>query len=106
MLYVTGKTDILIGQDASKVLPRSNLAIKITLTAARLVANALPFRGVEGDRSPYNPVVRYLASERPPPNVGEAELQQATLLSQTKLAPNVSRFKCSLENAARYTPGQ
>lgn len=106
MLYVTGKTEILIGKDAAAVIPRSNLAVRITATAARLVANALPFRGVEGERSPYNPVVRRLASEADISIAQEEELQQATLLKQTQLAPNVSRFKFSLQNAATYKPGQ
>ena len=66
MLYLTGKTTIFIGPDAAAILPRSNLAVKITTTAARFVATALPFRGLPGESSPYNPIVRYLYSEKPP----------------------------------------
>lgn len=106
MLYLTGTTEILVGKDAAAVLPRSNLAVKITITAARFVATALPFRGVLGERSPYNPNVRYLASEKPPTSSVDASLQQATLLSQTKLTPSISRFRFSLANAATYKPGQ
>jgi NAD(P)H-flavin reductase/predicted pyridoxine 5'-phosphate oxidase superfamily flavin-nucleotide-binding protein len=106
MVYFTGTTEILVGKDAAAVLPRSNLAVKIKVTAARFVANALPFRGVEGDPSPYNPTVRYLSTEKQPTSTPDAVLQQATLLSQTKLTPTVSRFRFSLENAASYEPGQ
>ena len=106
MLYLTGKTNILIGKDAASVLPRSNLAVKITITSARFVANALPFRGVEGERSPYNPQVRYLTTEKQAAMPQDMDLQQATLLSQTKLTPTISRFKFSLENAATHKPGQ
>ena len=106
MLYFTGKTDILVGKDAAEVLPRSNLAVKVTVTSARFVANALPFRGVEGERSPYNPNVRYLVTEKTPTATQEQELQQATMLSQTKLTPTVSKFKFSLEHTASYKPGQ
>jgi NAD(P)H-flavin reductase len=107
MLYVTGKTEILIGQDAAAVLPRSNLAVKIKLTASRYVSNALPFRGIEGERSPYNPTVRYLPTEKKPTTIkDDAPLQQATLLRQIKLTPTISRFRFSLENAASYKPGQ
>ena len=106
MLYFTGKTDILIGTDAAKVLPKSNLAVKITIIAARFVKHALPFRGVEGDRSPYNPQVRFLTSERHAALPEEAPLQQATLLSQTKITPTISKFKFALENAAKYKAGQ
>lgn len=106
MLYLTGKTDILVGKDAAAVIPRSNLAVRVTVTAARFVASALPFRGVEGQKSPYNPAVRHLTSEKTIASSQEQELQQATLLYQTRLTPNVSRFKFSLQNAASYNPGQ
>lgn len=106
MLYVTGSTEILIGKDAANVLPRSNLAIKLTITSARFVAAALPFHGIEGERSPYNPAVRYSASEKKPTISEVQNLQQATLLSQTKLSPTISRFRFSLENAASYKAGQ
>lgn len=106
MLYLTGATEILVGKDAAAVLPRSNLCVKLTVTAARFVTQALPFRGVLGERSPYNPIVRYLASEKNVPRAEEQNLQQARLLSQTKLTPTVSRFRFSLEHAAAYKPGQ
>lgn len=106
MLYLTGDTTILIGRDAAAVLPRSNLAVQITITSARFVSTALPFRGVPGERSPYNPNVRYLTSEKPPTSSVDAVLQQATLLSQIKLTPTISRFRFSLNNAATYKPGQ
>ena len=106
MLYVTGTTETLIGKDAATLLPRSNLAVKITVTAARYVENALPFRGIEGERSPYNPQVRYATTEKAPAMAEEEDLQQATLISQTKITPTISRFKFSLENAATYKAGQ
>lgn len=108
MLYLTGKTEILIGPDAAKVLPRSNLAVKITTTAARFVATALPFRGTSGESSPYNPVVRYLSSEKPPASAASTStaLSQAKLLRQTSLTPTISRFTFALSNATTHKPGQ
>jgi len=106
MFYFTGTTETLIGKDANEVLPRSNLVVKLTITSARFVANALPFRGIQGEPSPYNPVVRYLANEKRTAKPQDKEQQQATLLRQTKLTPTVSRFKFALENAASYKPGQ
>jgi NAD(P)H-flavin reductase len=106
MLYLTGTTDILVGPDAANLLPRSNLAIKIALTAARYVATALPFRGTPGELSPYNPVVRYLTSEKKPASDVTTCLSQATLLRQTTLTPTISRFTFSLENASMHTAGQ
>ncbi|KAK4958267.1 hypothetical protein LTR10_004693 [Elasticomyces elasticus] len=105
MLYLTGTTKIFSGKEANALLPRSNLCVQLTIDAARFVQNALPFRGEEGQRSPYNPVVRYLASERKAPAQSE-RLQQAVLLSQTKLTPTISRFRFSLENGATHKAGQ
>jgi NAD(P)H-flavin reductase len=107
-LYVTGTTEILFGKDAAGVMPRSNLAVRVTITAARLVASVLPFRGNTGEYSPYNPVVRYLASEQAngrteAPNSNEIT---AKLLTQTPLTPTISRFKFALSNATTYTAGQ
>ncbi|KAK5740513.1 hypothetical protein LTR17_004550 [Elasticomyces elasticus] len=106
MLYMTGTTEIFSGREANALLPRSNLCVQLTITAARFVAQALPFRGEEGQRSPYNPVVRYLASERRAPSAENEQLQQAVLLSQTKLTPTISRFRFSLENGATHKAGQ
>ena len=108
MLYLTGKTEILIGPAAAKVLPRYNLAVKITTTAARFVATALPFRGTSGESSPYNPVVRYLSSEKPPASAASTStaLSQAKLLRQTSLTPTISRFTFALSNATTHKPGQ
>ncbi|KAI5370699.1 putative pyridoxamine 5'-phosphate oxidase, FMN-binding split barrel [Septoria linicola] len=105
-LYLTGTTEILIGADASAYLPRSNLCVKLTVTSARFVTQALPFRGVAGEKSPYNPQVRHLASEKPSTRPQNEKLQQAALISQTKLTPTISRFRFSLENAASHTAGQ
>lgn len=108
MLYLTGTTEILIGPDAAQVLPRSNLAVRITTTAARFVATALPFRGISGETSPYNPVVRYLPSEKPPTSAASTStaLSQAKLLRQTSLTPTISRFTFALSNATTHKPGQ
>lgn len=106
MLYLTADTDILIDADASKLLPRSNLAVKLTITAARFVSQAVPFRGIRGEASPYNPLVRYLANEKQHATPQDQELAQATLLLQTKLTPTISRFKFALANSTRHKAGQ
>lgn len=108
VLYVTGTTEILVGKDAAALLPRSNLAVKLTVTDARLVAQGLPFRGTFGEPSPYNPTVRYLSSEskHAQPSVS---LQQASLIKQTKLTPTISRFRFRLGDSsttAHPKPGQ
>jgi NAD(P)H-flavin reductase len=108
MLYLTGTTEILIGTEAARVLPRSNLAVKIIVTAARYVATALPFRGVSGETSPYNPVVRYLSTEKELTSsaTSTASLPEAKLLRQISLTPTISRFKFALSNATTHKAGQ
>ena len=64
VLYMTGKTEILIGKEASSVLLRSNLAVKLAVTSARFVEKGLTFKGIPEESSPYNPPVRYAANEK------------------------------------------
>ncbi|KAF2718413.1 oxidoreductase-like protein [Polychaeton citri CBS 116435] len=106
MLFLTGRTEVLVGAEAARLLPRSNLVVKMTVSAARLVASALAFRGLRGDTSPYNPTVRFLTSEKRTAREQDRELVQATLLRQTKLTPTISRFTFALQNAATYKAGQ
>ncbi|KAG9752059.1 putative oxidoreductase, partial [Aureobasidium melanogenum] len=107
-LFVTGHTEILFAKEAAEVMPRSNLAVRVTITAARLVASVLPFRGNTGEFSPYNPVIRYLASEQATnrTETQNANHNTAKLLAQTPLTSTISRFRFSLSNAATYTAGQ
>ncbi|KAF3761715.1 hypothetical protein M406DRAFT_74656 [Cryphonectria parasitica EP155] len=63
VLYLTGETAILAGADAARLLPRTKLAVRIRVTAARFVRRGLSFRGDVVDYSPYNPPVRRLAAE-------------------------------------------
>ncbi|KAI5247901.1 oxidoreductase [Aureobasidium subglaciale] len=107
-LFVTGTTEILFGKEAAEIMPRSNLAVRVTVHEARLVAAVLPFRGNTGEFSPYNPVVRYLASEKASTRAEEQSHNMVTakLLSQTPLTPTISRFRFGLSNAATYTAGQ
>lgn len=82
VLYLTGTTEILIGAAAAEVLTKTKLAVRFTVTGARLVSEGLMFRGtpctdnrdpssskptvdrkITNGMSPYNPKVRYLVSE-------------------------------------------
>ncbi|KAL6873042.1 hypothetical protein J3F83DRAFT_760076 [Trichoderma novae-zelandiae] len=97
-LYLTGYSTILLGKQASDILPRSNIAVKITLSAFHLVKASLPFRGTPNEPSPYNPPVRYLLSEKAPtlaptdhPDIN------ATLVARDILTPTISVFTFKLE---------
>ncbi|RAK73314.1 putative oxidoreductase, FAD-binding [Aspergillus fijiensis CBS 313.89] len=109
-LYVTGEARILVGQDAARVLPRSNLAVVVTVTAARYVEKSLSFRGIAGEPSPYNPPVRYLATEK----VSAADLKEdssitATLIRKEILTPAIARFRFRISDPVKlgkWIPGQ
>ena len=101
-LFVTGEAEIVTGSDAAALLPRSNLVVKIHVHAARFVENVLAFRAQAGERSPYNPVVRYLPTERPATSLdaGKDDRLSAELISRTLLTPTIARFRFSLSDAA------
>src|SRR5947207_6297074 len=44
ILYLTGTVEILIGEAASKALPRTHLAVRLTVTEARFLCDALGVR--------------------------------------------------------------
>ena len=107
VLYVTGDTEVLIGKDAAAAISRSNLAVKLIVSEARLVEQGLPFRGRLGERSPYNPKVRPLAIEATLhlDEVGKAN-NTATLLEKISITPSISRFRFSMSNQQIWEPGQ
>jgi ferredoxin-NADP reductase/predicted pyridoxine 5'-phosphate oxidase superfamily flavin-nucleotide-binding protein len=115
VLYTTGRASILIGADAEKAMPGTNLAVKIDLTDTRYVKQGLAFRGalqISG-YSPYNPRLRPLASEgnirgslsaSSPMNTGE--MKTAKLVSKQLLTQDVARFTFSVAGGIAYKPGQ
>jgi NAD(P)H-flavin reductase len=110
-LYVTGQTEILVGKEAAALLPRSNLAVKVTVTAARYVEKSLAFRGIAGTPSPYNPSVRYLAKEKASPAATGEEKSSvtATLVKKELLTPTICRFRFRISDLSKigtWTPGQ
>jgi ferredoxin-NADP reductase len=102
VLYVTGNTEVLIGKDAAEALPRSNLAVRITLTDARLVEKGLAFRGEALERSPYNPTVRYLPSEKAP--VGDEKSVMAKLIKKERLTPTIFRVRFAISDPGAFGP--
>jgi hypothetical protein len=106
VLYLTGDTEVLVGKDAEAMLPRSNLAVKVKITGARFVRQGLPFRGIPGEYSPYNPAVRVLPSEG---NI-VAQIKKtgntARLLERTKLTPTISRYRFAMTKPMPYNAGQ
>jgi NAD(P)H-flavin reductase len=110
VLYVTGRTEILVGNQAATLLPGSNLAVKITLSAAVFVENGLSFRGDLGELSPYNPKVRYLSTEKAAavPQMTEKRVL-AKLIKKEILTPTIVRLRFSISDpvaAGKWKPGQ
>ncbi|KAL4955312.1 hypothetical protein BDW69DRAFT_204633 [Aspergillus filifer] len=110
-LFVTGRTEILIGKDASFVLPRSNIAVRVTVIAARYVEKVLSFRGLPSKPSPYNPSVRYLSSEKLSAAVlGNRESSvTATMIGKELITASIGRFRFRIsdpKSAGTWSPGQ
>ncbi|KAJ9162417.1 Oxidoreductase [Coniochaeta hoffmannii] len=104
VLYLTGTASILAGADAAALIPHAKLAIRINVTAARFVKDGLPFRGVLGERSPYNPPVRRLATEGALLADGKGGADAtATLVKRESLTPTINRYTFRFE-AARHRP--
>jgi hypothetical protein len=113
-LYLTGMAAVLVDRDAAAVMPRSQLALRITAASARFVRRTLALRGAPGEPSPYNPAVRLLAREAAlavrhaagaPPG-GEATALR--LAARVDLTPTIARYE--LRRVAgpplRWRPGQ
>lgn len=110
-LYATGTTEVLVRNDAAAILPRSKLAVRITLSAARFVEKALPFRGIPGQLSPYTPSVRYLPTEKNiPATEGTTDPSiTATLIKKEELTPTITRFRFRISDPSKtgpWIPGQ
>ncbi|KAH2016558.1 hypothetical protein KXV97_002578 [Aspergillus fumigatus] len=110
-LYVTGTPEILIGKDAADLLPRSNLAVKLTVTSARFVEKSLAFRGIAGPPSPYTPTVRYLATERvnQVAQFSDDVSVTASMVAKTILTPSIARFRFRISDPSKigaWAPGQ
>lgn len=111
VLYVTGTTEIIVGKAAATLLPRSNLVIKVHLTSARFVQRGLAFRGVAGESSPYNPLVRFLPTEHgsPDANIPNNGRASARLLKRDLITPTIARFRFKISDpiaAGQWSPGQ
>ncbi|KAK1634479.1 oxidoreductase FAD-binding domain-containing protein [Colletotrichum phormii] len=108
VLYLTGSASILVGEDAAAYLPRTKLAVKITVSAAVFVQSGLPFSGIPQEPSPYNPPVRPLFSEQQQHalSVSGEGTRTATLLRRDIITPTIARFVFRLEPAAQWEAGQ
>ncbi|KAM3074345.1 hypothetical protein ACMFMG_002844 [Clarireedia jacksonii] len=109
VVYLTGKTEILAGENATRLISHTNLAVKIYVEDIKFVADGLCFRGIEGEFSPYNPPVRYLTSETAHGVQESTKKMHAKLIDKNILTPTVGRFRFHIsdpDQANRWKPGQ
>ncbi len=100
VLYLTGETELLVGADAARLMPHTKLAVKVMVREARFVKDGLPFRGDEGERSPYNPPVRRLVTESTvavPGQEAGGNPAMATLIKKEELTQSIMRFTFKLQ---------
>ena len=110
VLYLTGQTEVFVGNNANEVLSHSSLAVRFKVTGARFVEKGLPFRGEPAERSPYNPRVRYLKSEKEDAVKGvEDNAIMAKLIRKEKLTPTIFRYRFAISDpvaVGTWKPGQ
>ncbi|KAI8821303.1 uncharacterized protein EV422DRAFT_36988 [Fimicolochytrium jonesii] len=101
VLYLTGAASILVGHEASSLMPKTQLAVKISVTAAKFIKSGLPFRGTSLERSPYNPPIRHLLAEHDAHIASSAAAERdtvATLVRRETLTPTINRFTFHLSS--------
>ncbi|MCJ1478406.1 hypothetical protein MMC13_007086 [Lambiella insularis] len=111
VLYITANTEIIFREEAAKILPRSNLIVKIIVQEARFVEGGLSFQGEEDGRSPYNPAVRHLTIEGgvAVSQASDVSRVNAKLLERALLTPTIARFRFSISDptvSGRWKHGQ
>ncbi|KZO89517.1 hypothetical protein CALVIDRAFT_603584 [Calocera viscosa TUFC12733] len=107
ILYITGNANTLWGKAAQDLMPGCNILTTITATGFVFVRNALPVRhgpGIDMEKSPYCPPIRYLAEEDPPARVAtDVDLQ---LISATIHSWNLGTFTFEAAEPLVVLPAQ
>jgi hypothetical protein len=109
VLYMTGETKLLVGEQATDLLPHVKLAMRFEVDEAIFVHDGLSFRGNFVDVSPYTPPLRKLAAEMGPgdPSLdqGKAAIAIAELKGRELLSDTIARFTFSLHPVGRSDGG-
>ncbi|TLD31383.1 hypothetical protein PspLS_02385 [Pyricularia sp. CBS 133598] len=110
-MYLTGTARLLVGETAARLLPRTKVAVRIEVMAAKVVKDGLPFRGEAGEFSPYNPPVRRLATEIAAglgmqEGKGSGGIAVAVLKQRQVLSPTITRYTFALQAPTGSPKGQ
>jgi predicted pyridoxine 5'-phosphate oxidase superfamily flavin-nucleotide-binding protein len=112
VLYLTGKAQNLIGDEAKAVMPLQNALTMLDVTGYTLVKDALPVRqeaGSEVQRSPYSPPIKFLSEE---PQSQSSKIlsgkdQASALLSKIRIhSGSIITFSFALSRNLSIKPGQ
>lgn len=105
VLYLTGKAQVVVGQDAMKIMARQACVVTMETTGYTFVRDAMPVRqrpGTEVERSPYSPKIKYLVDE-PQDLVSTASGHRAQLASARQLSEDLAVFRFNV-TAKKDTP--
>ncbi|KJR81191.1 uncharacterized protein SPSK_01073 [Sporothrix schenckii 1099-18] len=111
VVYLTGRTKILVGPEARAYLPHTKLAVRIEVERTIFVTDGLPFRGETIDFSPYNPPVQpLLCKALVADEHGTVEKQEpiamAIISGRQVLSPSIARFTFILKATSKINATQ
>jgi uncharacterized protein len=109
ILYVTGEAENLYGEAADKVMPRSTLVTCVCITGYTYVQAGLNLVATQAYPSPYNPPIKYLASELHKfGKILPDSRQDIALINAKSESRDISTFTFELQNgkAVQILPGQ
>jgi uncharacterized protein len=109
ILYVTGDAENLFGDAANIVMPRQNRLTRVMITGYTHVEGGLNLISTKTSPSPYNPPIKYLASELSMVGKGvdyDAR-QQVILIDAKQDTKDITTFTFQLKNRkVDIRPGQ
>jgi uncharacterized protein len=107
ILYVTGDAENLYGEDADKIMPRTTLVTRVKVTGYTYVQAGLNLISTKSIPSPYNPPIKYLASELPKfGKLAPAVRHAVDLVHAKKETATITTFTFALKERIKYLPGQ
>jgi NAD(P)H-flavin reductase len=95
VLYLTGTAQVLVGPPALDIMPKQACVITMETTGFTFVRDALPVRqapGIDVERSPYSPKIKYLREEPEALKAGSG-LHMGRLSSAVQYADDIATFR-------------
>lgn len=108
LLYISGTRELLLREDADRVLPQRNVAIRVKIEAMRIVGNSMSFRAFPDYYIAHQPsgfAVQHKLRSQPP----ESSSVSVEIISKQILTPTIARLRFHIRDSAhtnQWTPGQ